>query len=385
MSDCRPDSRDQYWRWTDGDSLLHLGTFLCLTALVSEHDGGDSEENLVPDKLVLMHCRDGDIRQKWSCAGDFIEHSNSGKCITASTTTCPPRDTERTRNKRNEHLERLADELHQFLKNSTLDVPTEKSMNETLLRENSTRLMVNVTYAANLDFCEQSNTRQLWCSLDDTLQTTNQSESGFGISSVGRHSICSRNYTLTHNIAPCYVKDMTETSGLSLYLAEWTTCDQIGYYATGFYHTDQVSGNGATGLLTGMDCCASSSVFTGQPDTPPSTHEEECVENEWWNWQDTLISEGWFTCPRGMFLKGFLISTRSFSYGHYVWKVMCCKPHSSPVVYEHCYTDYGRNTEDTGVHRCSLEGYHVTGMYKKDCVGSNDSCVEEELTCCTSF
>ena len=370
LTECWPESRDQFWQWTRDGSLLHLGTFLCLTALEALNVPMNFFET---DLLVLMHCRSGYGRQHWVCADDFLENPSLGKCVKTV------HDSEQ-RNKRGvddrekdeeDSMVELADELKQFMtdEHTTVSTTQKKKYNFPIIFEHPK--LSNYSTMALLDYCEHTEGADTWNSVyynDTCLQ-------------LGP-SVCSINTTESHNLPTCYNKDMSGSTGLRFFYVDWIGCEELGYYASGFYHTNQISGNGATAVLTGINCCPSGSIFTGHTDSPPAILKEDCVEIEWWNWQDTLISEGWFSCPRGMFLKSFLITIRPYTLGHYIWKVKCCKPPLSSVVYEHCYKDYGTTAMDTGLHRCNLEGYHVTGMYKK-C--SEDSKCVEEIMCCMAL
>ncbi len=363
LTECHPTNRDQFWKWTKDGSLLHLGTFMCLTALDTRN---------VPmfvidtDLLVLMHCRSGYSRQHWVCADNFLENPNLGKCVSAAANA-------QKRDKRNSesHLDDTINELDNELKNSVsgrrLTMAMKVIQKFHIFFEEPT--LSNYSMMTSLDNCQQTEISQTWNSVyyaEDCIQ-------------LGA-SLCSVPTNQSHDLPTCYNKDMSDSTGLRFFYAIWIGCEELGYYASGFYHTDQISGNGATAVLTGIDCCPSGSIFTGHTDSPPAIVEEECIDIEWWNWQQTLISEGWFSCPRGMFLKSFLITIRPYTLGHFIWKVKCCKPTSSSVVYEHCYKDYGAVSKDTSIHRCMLEGYHVTGMYKR-CNEAGVECVEEIMCC----
>ena len=117
--------------------------------------------------------------------------------------------------------------------------------------------------------------------------------------------------------------------------------------------------------------------MSSRPDSPIATHEEICQEEEWWSYEDTTASEGWFRCPEAMFLKGFYFSSDEQGlYG--IKKAKCCKPDSSPAQYEDRYTDHVQMLMNSGVHACSLTGYYITGVYKT--VGSKYDAIEE-ITC----
>ena len=69
-----------------------------------------------------------------------------------------------------------------------------------------------------------------------------------------QQSICSFSGNTSHTLPRCYVKDITVPA------QNWTTCDRIGYYTSGFYHISHHDLN----AITGMQCCASSYVFTSR-------------------------------------------------------------------------------------------------------------------------
>ncbi len=363
LTECQPTNRNQFWEWTREGSLLHLGTFMCLTALDSR---SIPMFDIDTDLLVLMHCRSDYNRQHWVCAENFVENPNIGKCVSAvaSTKNRDKRDSDSTKDNT---ITELENELKAFVSSQVSSMPT-KVMRKFRIFFDRPQLS-NYSEMASLEYCQQSEISQTWNSV---YYENNCIQLG--------SSLCSVRTNQSHTLPACYNKDMTESTGLQFYYANWIGCEELGYYATGFYHTDQISGNGATAVLTGIECCPSGSIFIGRTDSPPAIIEEECVVIEWWNWQQTIISEGWFMCPRGMFLNSFLITLRPMTLGHFIWKVKCCKPVSSSLVYEHCYKDYGSVSQDTSLHRCMLEGYHVTGMYKK-CNEAGAECVEEIMCC----
>jgi len=109
----------------------------------------------------------------------------------------------------------------------------------------------------------------------------------------------------SHAISRCCMEDIDYRRW------RWTTCHWLGYYTAGLYHLDHEYLN----VITGIRCCANSFIFTGQPDSPITNHTEECSEMEWWSFKDAEITEGWFHCPLGMFLKGFRLTSTSGLHG----------------------------------------------------------------------
>ena len=307
LAECNRTAREQYWKWTDNNQLLHFGTHLCLGEATSESN----------DALFLKLCNQRDSTQEWLCAESFIEQPTSAKCITV---------------KYSETVD-YAKELDQFSNNET-------------------------DYTVSLEDCSGASTNQMWGAVYPQLTSENESE---------QQTVCTASEK--HQLSRCYVKDMDISQ-----LSNQTTCDRPGYYTSAFYHIKSQSLDG----ITGMECCATSYVFTGRPESPIAVHREECQEVEWWSYEDATVAEGWFQCPaEGMFLKGFHLSPEAGLGG--IRKAKCCKPASSPSRYEHCYMDRLQKLESSGVHACSLSGYHITAAFKTAC--SQFDCIEE-ITCC---
>ena len=414
-AECNSSLSQQFWQWTENDTILNIRSYLCLTTVSGSGTGSDGGSET--EKLALTPCMDSDNRQKWSCAGSFIQQPTSGKCLTTSdmsdgedgndnessqTSDEHSSETSNTSNseeetfmnhmndisKRDTYLHQMVEELDQFLygdddddENTDTD-DSNDSTDHSDTSESSNNGTVNVHRPlATARYCTEQDELQMWIGVPRNHDNSTTSHSSSG------NSICSLNGTIEHTLPRCYVNDMENViSMLSSHnwdVSEWITCEKHGYYVTGFYHT-HVAGNGAhvrEGLITGMQCCATSSVFTGEVNSPVTDYQDECDEVEWWSFQDVLISEGWFSCPKGKFLKGFKVGL-SYDYDgvHRIFKASCCRPHSATDVYEHCYTDKSRKLDNTGVHTCRMEGYLVTAMYLNGCV-EGGGCTEN-LTCC---
>ena len=401
LTTCNSSLYEHYWQWNGNHSIVHLGTLLCLTGrVVSNADGSETSY------LFLSVCSDKETSdQTWSCAGNFIEQPDTGKCLSVHATPNPTSSTEEggdygknesdlqstvKRRIKRETLEDIAEELGRFLQDleGYDDEQTELIGNGTKDYDDNIE-MSRSDYSWNetmvsMSFCDNKDGLQMWSavqpnkikqSLYNTELTLNETEH-IETDEDYNDSICSFPFTSSHRLTQCYAQSM-DTNLHSP--STWTTCRHIGYYVAGFYHIQSTT-NINEGHMTGMRCCGTSVVFTGESESPPSTHREVCRDVDWWNYRDTLVSKGWFLCPRGMFLKGFDLSTNKNG-NHVINKAKCCKPAVSPVVYEHCYTEHAQNILDTRIHGCRLEGYQVTGIYKKRS-GKGDGTYIEEVTCC---
>ena len=416
LAHCNSSQPQQFWLWTTNDTIINAGSYLCLTTVDGvENDEDDEEEN-----LALMPCLKSNRRQKWNCAGEYIEQPTSGKCLTASgELSRVPRGRERndsveTREKsddvttskdrsrgmdnssvahensakadryeRDASLKEMVEELGQFLqeRNETIDEDWINASSNTT--ENGSTVAMPKPMVS-VQQCSISDDFQVWAGVPKNEQVSSSID--------GHDSICSQNGTTDHNLSPCYANNMESIQpvesphGYSYMPEEWLVCDKQGYYVTGFYHTSHQNAghHEREGLVTGMQCCATSSVFTGEPDSPPapSNQDDDCDEVEWWSFEDVLISEGWFSCPKGKFLKGVKVGPSSYHHGvHRIYKALCCRPRSASDIYEHCYTDRSRRMDDTGIHGCRMDGYLVTAMYLSGCVEEGSEC-SEQLTCC---
>ena len=407
-AECNSSLSQQFWKWTENDTILNIGSYLCLTTLNGSWTG--SEGGSETEMLALQPCMGTDNNgQKWSCAGDYIQQPTSGKCLTTSdtsdgewgegdsnqisdensseTSNTPNNEEEETFmnhmndiSKRDTDLRLMVEELGQFL----YDNEETDDSNDSTDHSDSSQSSTNETASLHrplvtAKYCMEGDQLQIWRGIPK-----NQDSSSL----TSGNSICSLNGTSEHNLPRCYASDMESAismlSSNDLDISEWITCEKHGYYVTGFYHTHLKLGNHLhirEGLITGMHCCATSSVFTGEVNSPMTDYQDECNEVEWWSFQDVLISEGWFSCPKGKFLKGFKVGLSLDHDGvHRIFKASCCRPHSATDVYEHCYTDRSRRLDNTGVHSCRMEGYLVTAMYLDGCV-EGEGCTEN-LTCC---
>lgn len=404
MAECNPSFSQQFWQWTSNDSIINVGNYLCLTTLRTNLSNNNTTDNV--EMLVLKSCFESDRNQKWSCSGRYIQQPTSGKCLSAPKSKEGNYDLESRdldlgeeddgevigpRRRRNTHLMEMVEELGQFLHDIDEQMSDDdeqeysNSQSESQSRNDTTDRDIYQTMAS-AQYCRLYNEFQMW----DAITKDNISNFSTNSSLLTNYekTICSQDENAEHTLPPCYVNNMDSISHVLLSSdledAEWITCDKHGYYVTGFYHT-HLSNTGMhlrDGLITGMQCCATRSVFTGEAGSPvPDSHEDDCDEVEWWSFHDILMSEGWFSCPKGKFLKGFEIGPNESRHGvHRIYKARCCRRHTATDVYEHCYTDQSRKVDDTGVHTCRMKGYIVTAMYLDRCTGDGEC--TEKLTCC---
>ena len=393
MIECNSSHPQHFWQWTDNDTILNIGTYLCLTTIDGSEGPDSNQDSSEVEWLVLMPCVESDERQIWSCSGQYIQQPSSGKCLTTGEQSKEDDEEnesseERRRRRRNTDLKQIMEELGQFLNDVDDSNSDDLEQSTDTSSESHTTISDEVSHQALqeqtvwVEYCKLQNELQMWAGV------TKHSDDTSTVSVNNENSICSQIGTTQHTLPRCYANDMTSisqvTSLTDYFAVEWITCNKHSYYVTGFYHT-HVENSGThvrDGLFTGMQCCATRSVFTGEPESPlPDDHADDCDEVEWWSFQDVLISEGWFLCPKGKFLKGFKIGPSLDHTGvHRIYKANCCRSHSASDVYEHCYTDTSRRLDNTGVHTCRMEGYLVTAMYLDRCV-EGDGCTEK-LTCC---
>ena len=334
--DCNATKRTQHWKWTNSDQILNVETFLCLASR-----GG---------ALIVTACAEGDdSHQQWTCAGSYIEQLSTGRCLTL-------------------HEQALDHGI-------TLDrvLMTQQNQgdddDESMAYDFETELIVNVTNCGEI---LQSPKEQAWDSAWEEIahERLNSTESE-------HEPLCPSNSS-AHKLSRCYAQDMTNVTLATGNDQAWATCNQLGFYTSGFYHTS-IEGNEAQ--ISGMECCASDYVFTGQDEIPNIDHGEDCRDIEWWSFIEGAISESWFRCPRGMFLKGFSFQAHGTS--HQISKARCCKGSLRPVLYEHCYTEHSRTVANSGIHKCTLAGYHITSALKDGCLAVGDTVeCNEEITCC---
>ena len=205
--------------------------------------------------------------------------------------------------------------------------------------------------------CNMENYRQPWNKYNNSLQN----EIGFsllhllGDDSQDAESICTIPHI--HTIPECYNE--------SVHLG-WSSCQLLGYFVMGLYHTGNLN------VITNFRCCYTSHVFTGQPETASSVEQEMCDDVTWWSSHSTM---GWFKCPTGLYLKGYLKGEREGLLA--VQLARCCRTAQAPSIYRHCYTDSTFGSK--GLHECSRTGYHIAGVYKTDCHFME--CIEKLLCC----
>lgn len=390
---CNSSSQYQQWQWTNNGSLLHPATFLCL----AKHNDNNVH------RLVLRTCKEEDQNQEWSCAGNFIDQPNSEECVTATVNRNSQVGSSLTVQRGNKGSRSLA--WNQSPNTSETDPKADLTAElESVLEElghlqeevtlmsslcgiNNTReradvavevITVDTKHNATFEVCNQTNSYQKWSIMSFNGQnTTNNSND----------SICSTNTTRSHNLPHCYVMDTEHHSMVTYGTDVWAACKLAGYYVKGFYHTYNRNQDNRpdTGLLSGIQCCAGDNVFTGEPDTSVVNKPDKCHDIPWWQFSSGYLvanGYGWFTCPRGMFLKGLLVSVRYFFPEEtIIKKAKCCKTPTSAYEYMQCYTTIATSVADTGVHLCDLEGFLVTGVARRKCDSLGRRCTEE-ITCC---
>lgn len=389
---CDLASQNQQWQWTMNDSLLHIATFLCL---------GVHYERREP-KLVLRTCKMGDLGQKWNCATNHIKQPDTWECITASAVEGGQGNRKRRKAhegaveedslrenlirytaltssvESDDQLRVVEAELGEVIQELQNLHKQREQVNSGSFNNNNDRAQVeesvDTRYNTVFEFCVTASNLQKW-TIVDSEGDDNQS------------SICSRSLSLIHNLPYCYPSDMESASGASHTRLRWASCSHSGYYVSGFYHTYNIEGyeDREKGLISAIKCCAGNYVFTGHENTLIPRGEEICEEREWWErmeHSDHLFTKGWFTCPRGMYLKGFLLSTQLYNHNeNLIRTAKCCRPVDGPETYIHCYPDRAVKVIDTEVHACRMRGYHIVAVVRKNCDYSETDC-EEILTCC---
>ena len=343
------------------------------------------------NKLVLRTCKNGDPSQNWNCAKNYIEQADASVCITA-TNSLSLRRKKSVKSQENRvgksflaqpeanYVKELAEELQAVLRESQSDGGYNNDFDVSTTSLGAAR-MESSEYSLTFETCSLNNVYQKWSIVgfggDMELSQDCSTDRN------GKDSICSTNASKSHNIPKCYAMDMKPHSVVTHSSSKWATCSHLGYYVTGFYHTFNVyrSNNKENGLISGIKCCAGEFVFTGEENTPQN-EREVCHVVDWFSSRNFLITSGWFICPKGSFLKGFLLSAREYIPAESLIKrVECCKPISSPLEYMHCYVDVATIVGDTGSHTCHLEGYHITSVYRKHCNDDGREC-REEIICC---
>ncbi len=392
MVPCNSSSSAQLWQWTVNNTILHVGTFLCL-ALHQE------ESKTI---LVLSVCKGSDDKQKWSCVKDFIEQASSGMCIRPvipATMMISRRETEikdshtiKAGEYKNggisslqppgslapslvQEIEKeLGKVLEELFQKSSTEEQGEDSMEEDEIGAQWMAEDGVIRYNVTLILCDRNDVYQEWLGI--SIKDGEEEE---------ELTICSDNTTSGHNLPPCYPLDMEPLSSLAHGTSKWLTCSPTGYYMNGFYHTYNIYrwNLKETGRISGVKCCTGDYAFTGLNSGPTSVDRvEKCHDTPWRFYRNFIMSRGWFICPRGMFVKAFLVTVKFYVPDENEIKMAkCCKPQVSPDEYMHCYTDKGTSVADTGIHSCLRPGYHITGMLRKNCNRFGVLC-DEEITCC---
>lgn len=371
---CDSSSATQRWVWTDNNTLLHQATYLCLAIY---HD-------VDTKKLVLRTCKEFDLEQKWSCNGHYIEQVDSQECMRVMVSP-----SEKV------HVEKKPRSVGQ---DSLPDVSTMGSSVSDLTAEleNEIELQAQSTHTGRTEAGEQEAGGVDAVDTSHVVTFENCSEAGahvewnivgyVGEEGLGSDSsICSPTASQSHSLSTCYVLDMEPLSTVSFRTDEWAVCSHPGYYVSGFYHTFNINfGNlNFTGLISGVKCCAGDYMFTVEPGAPATEPGGDvCYEMTWWDYTTYVVHEGWFTCPRGMLLKGLMLSAKPYQRDDNIIKwLRCCKPKLGPKEYTSCYTTNSTSVGDTWAHTCHLDGFQVAGLFRKNCNEYGIMC-EEEITCC---
>lgn len=356
---CNTSSVSQRWKWTINDTLLHIGTFLCLA---NHTDQGTP-------RLVLRTCKGRDQNQKWNCAGNFVMQPDSSQCVAAKQNTLPGLS------KKSSTVDKLAMEIEEVFDELVEEAGVSNDAKDGAIAKESS---VDGNHNVAFETCNRASLYQEWSVLGYEGKESNILDDSVA-------SICSASSTRSHNLPRCYELDMEALSSVTYENSRWATCTHTGYYISGFYHTYNRNSNNLedSGLISGIECCAGNHVFTGRESTPVEDLEEVCFETQWWSFGDYLITKGWFTCPRGMFLKGLLLNSRRFyPEENVIERARCCKSRSSPVEYMHCYQARASSMANTGIHLCHLEGFQMIGIFRKNCNVNERGGCEEEITCC---
>lgn len=264
------------------------------------------------EPLTLVPCDDQDPREQWSCAGSYIEQRTTRQCVTAVG---------------GRSLE------------ETLDM---------LVDDNNVTSLCTAAFAT-LRECTTMSANQLWEAVNV---------------SANSQSLCA--HAPSHVLPRCYIEELCTQSGSN---ATWINCASKGYYTEALYHL--VDGDNNT---VAMECCATSDVFTGQPEGPAVAHGEECEEERWRSYAAATAYEGGFLCPEGLFLKGVLFSMEDGVRG-----VRCCASSARPRGYDHCFMDVDVRSKEHSIPGCSLPAYRITAVQRTNCDSSD--CIEEIMCC----
>lgn len=414
LKTCNVSSPIQHWEWTRRGSLLHKATFLCLAKF----------DNYGKTALVLRTCKDNDNDQKVVCEEDTVRFDNKTCLVTEvviptinsvggddNTVAAGGHQSsmETLSLQKVGIIQELTSELEKVAKGSSdandmtsRDKNAEMSMFDPTVHVDSNDEAKTSTSTSTenqlprIEPCRNQDTHHQWTGVDD-IGGGEASENG---------PICERYHTENpHSLhrPRCYALDMENASRVYEYNPEWTLCggssggdsSDVGYYVNGFFHTYNKNRNNwrENGLLSGINCCTgyhysssnggSNSASSAASYPPLDNFTEVCYDIEWWHFRPFLVTRGWFTCPRGTFLKGFYLSSREFiPEENLVISARCCKPEVAAEEYLHCYVDLATSVADTMEHVCTREGYHIAGIFRKNCDAEDHRGCKEEITCC---
>lgn len=385
---CNTTSKTQRWQWTKEGSIVHAATLLCLTMYLED------DRHL----LVLGTCKTWHPTQLWTCENHLIEQPDTNKCITAPVPVSDDKTSKVASWRINTDVSQrdsltdstgrggtsvglLPDEIEDILRKLKLGaqpvaltepIPQEMQMGGVETAAKTMSVSSDVIFKT-CDRGVPGHESQKWNVL------SYQSPSGENVPDGG--SICSAKTAELHNYHRCYVEDMEFLSLVTLWSDGWALCTRTGFYVNGFSHTynRRNSNHPDAGLISGLRCCAGD---VAPPVVSPDSDYEECKEYKWWtNTSIAILSGGWFTCPRGYFLKGLLLTSRIFfPEENIILKARCCKSREAPEHYMYCYRTNMTAVTDTGMHSCHNE-FLVTEMHRHSCNDRARMC-EEEITCC---
>ncbi len=265
-------------------------------------------------RLILQSCGARDATQQWFCAGSYLQQRSRGECVTSA----------------------------ESIKEQTLEEALDGMVDPNETSERSATF-------ATLRRCTSGDARQ-WLTAINVTVTKREPQ-----------TLCT--HVPSHVLPRCYTQEETVPPNSN---GTWVSCDSIAYYSKAFH-----LGNETTAA---MQCCATSDVFTGQPEGPSMAATEECTEEGWHSFVDATAFEGGFQCPEGLFLKGVL-----FSLEEGVMAVRCCRSTSRPQEYDHCFMDMDVHRTEHRISACSLPAYRITAVQKTNC--DSMECVEENMCC----
>jgi len=331
--DCDAMATNQLWHKAK-HALVNLDTRLCMGVVF---EPGQSE-----GKVVLQTCMDGYMDQVWYCSGHLIKDYFNSSCLFSG---FPAGSKRRKR-------EVQIDEL-----------PSDGGRNTSRPRRSA---MEGVTLRA----CNSESPLFQWTFADpDATQGEDQGDF--------HRAVCSGDPYVPQR---CYPADMRPAT---LAGEKHIRCNSPGYYVTGFTHTNDYEDisaryNHNKGLISAMSCC------TDSISVPDPSQSEICTLIKWWedSSNTVLISKGWVYCPRGMYMKGLILTTVPFKQTENVIdKIECCHAPTGELSYPDCYYDQTVEYIDSTNHGCREKGHYITAVIRTNCNYARMEC-NEILICC---